>query len=85
MRKPIKEWTPREIIDHMGIRAQPPVDKLETVRRVFADRYAQIEQACAQSRPPSSIELRRLEYLAAEAILKALEIQNRPTAFGPGD
>lgn len=83
--KPIEEWDAGEIIKHMGLRRDPPVDLLEAVRRVFSDRSAQIEQACQQERALSPIKLRRMEYQAAEAILKALDITNRPTAFGPGD
>ena len=71
--KPIKEWTPAEIIAEMGRRAEPPVSKVEAVRRVFTDNFAKIEQACAQTRMPSSIEIRRMEYLAAEAALKAAD------------
>lgn len=81
--KPIKEWTPREIIDHMGLRSQPPVDMLEAVRREFADWSAKLEQKMAQSKPLSAIEYRRHEYYAAEAILKVLGLNEPDTSDIP--
>lgn len=48
--------------------------RLDSVRRVFSAECARIEQACSQRPPPSSIELRRMEFEAVRKIALALGV-----------
>lgn len=45
---------------------------LQAARRIFSSRSARIEQAHAQRRPPSPIEVRRMEFEAVAEIAEAL-------------
>lgn len=44
---------------------------LNRARQQFSNWSAKIEQACQQWIPPSSIQMRRMEFEAAHAIVKA--------------
>jgi hypothetical protein len=57
------------------------VDEIRTdsiwnqVRKVFAEERVRIEQECAQRRTPSPIELRKMEFDAAQKIAKVLGVE----------
>ena len=47
--------------------------RLNRVRAAFSGASAEIEQACMQRRKPGPIELRRMEFEAAERLIAAAE------------
>lgn len=58
--------TDREVMDELG--SKTPLDR---ARQQFSSWTARIEQAGQQRKPLQPIELRRMEFEAAEAIIKA--------------
>lgn len=62
--------SPRRTDDEVmeALRTDTPLNR---ARRQFSSHWAGIEQAGEQRRPPGPIEVRRMEFEAVEAILKA--------------
>lgn len=56
-----------------AINADTPLNR---ARKVFSFESARIEQALMQRRPPSPIEVRRMEFEAVGKIIAALETPN---------
>lgn len=67
---PIAEWTPAEILDQMKAGST-----LAKARAAFHNAVASQEQALEQRRPPSPLELRRMEFQAVVEIAKALGLE----------
>lgn len=64
---PIAEWTPAEILHEL--RAGSTLAK---ARAAFYNAVGRQEQALEQSRPPSPLELRRMEFQSVVEIARAL-------------
>lgn len=64
----------RKMTDAEVMAALTSDDPLARARRVFSSESARIEQACAQRRLPSPIELRRMEFDAVRRIAEALGV-----------
>lgn len=52
---------------------------LNKARQQFSFGWARIEQACAQRKPPSSIEIRHMEFEVVIKILKAFGVDDERT------
>lgn len=65
-RKTIKTMTDKDVIEEL--KSQSPLNK---ARQEFSSACARIEQAGLQRKPPSPIEIRRMEFEAVTRILKA--------------
>lgn len=59
------KMTDAEIMDHLRANSE-----FSALRQIFSSAYAAIEQAAEQRRPPSPIEVRRMEFEAVERILR---------------
>lgn len=66
--KPAKDLEGIEIAD-----AMKADDLRAKVRHIFQDWSAKIEQASQQRNPPSVLEIRRMELIAAEQIIEAVK------------
>ncbi|MDF2435376.1 MAG: hypothetical protein JWP44_5007 [Mucilaginibacter sp.] len=65
MEEDIKLKTMAEII------GEPNDSVIEAVWKEFANQSATIEQACAQRKPPTSIEYRKMQWEATKRIIAA--------------
>lgn len=52
---------------------------LNQARSKFRHSYGKIEQACAQRRPPTTLEILKMEYEAVIEIASVLGIELKPT------
>ena len=68
--------TDKEVMD--ALRSDTPLNR---ARAVFSSECGRIEQADAQRRPPSPIEIRRMEFEAVKRIAEALGVTDLEPAL----
>ena len=66
----VKHWSDREIVDEAQSNSL-----LNRVRKLLSSSAAEIEQACAQRRMPGPIQIRRMEFAAAEKIIAVIKAE----------